>query len=318
MGAVNTLTRIVGTIRVIDEAVDWPSMSTIVGSQAARSMWADAAATTIQLGGGAANTTVLIRAAAAGTINVGENTVAQAVNVGSASGASATAVRSGSGGLTVTATGSTLGLAATGTNPITQTTNGLARSSVTGEGAQQWIGIATVSSPSVSAADEVKFFYDKTLQEVQFSKNTSAWATFGGQATITQINGNAGAITQGQVVYHTTAAGTVDLATAAADAPAARAFGVVVDASVAAAATGAIAIVGQQRILLFETGLTGTLANGNEVYLSATTPGSVTNVAPSATGQVIQTLGVIDGPVTGYPGSLLVNVIFTLGPKALA
>ena len=182
------------------------------------------------------------------------------------------------------------------------------------DGAGGIVSLGGRAAPALAPATQARIFCDGT--QLLSSVNGGAYATLGGgQSTVDQINGNGSAITQGQVVYHTTAAGTVDLATAAADAPAARAFGVVVDASVDSTATGAIAIVGQRRILLFEAGLT--LANGEEAYLSATTPGSVTNVAPSTTGQVIQTLGVIDGPVTGYPGSLLVNVIFTLGPKAV-
>jgi len=172
------------------------------------------------------------------------------------------------------------------------------------------------TAPAVSPAAQARIFCDGT--QLLSSVNGGPYAALAGQSTVSQINGNGSTITEGQVVYHTTTAGTVALATAAADAPAARAFGVVVDTSILNTASGSIALVGQRRILRFEPSLT--LVNGNEIYLSATTPGSVTNVAPATTGQVIQTLGVIDDSsayVSG-PGPYLAYVIFTLGPKAVA
>ena len=74
MASVPVLTRVQDkpTVRQIVEASDWPSMSTIVGSQAARSMWADAAATSADLVTGANVATVnLATGAAAATINFG-------------------------------------------------------------------------------------------------------------------------------------------------------------------------------------------------------------------------------------------------------
>lgn len=74
MPSVPVLTRVTGkpTIRLIDEAADSPSVSSVVGSQAARSLWADATVTSASLLTGTALTTLnLATGAAVTTINVG-------------------------------------------------------------------------------------------------------------------------------------------------------------------------------------------------------------------------------------------------------
>ena len=98
MGAVNTLTRVSGksTIRLINEAVDSPSMSSIVGSQATRTMWADAVANTIQLGGGtkpggsnASGCSVMVNGGTADGTGVGGPVMINGGNSADAVGASA-------------------------------------------------------------------------------------------------------------------------------------------------------------------------------------------------------------------------------------
>lgn len=51
--------------------------------------------------------------------------------------------------------------------------------------------------------------------------------------------------------------------------------------------------------LLFDTGLT--LLSGNEIYLSPTTAGRVTNVRPSTINQTIVSIGILED-ITGYGG----------------
>jgi len=486
MASVNTLTRTAGLIRVINEATDSPSMSSVVGSQVTRSLWADAVATTLTFGGGASHTATNLRisgstklalsatqvsitnadltcaGAGATSERFGAGALAgglsgsafgngasaggtQSTAVGSAAsagGGSATAVGQGAGaaglsatavgggasaaftqstalgvnalcgstnatalgansqaGLSTTAVGSgavapattfavVVGTSATAsftssivlgagaadtaanqfvagsdTAPITTVVIGRGPTSATPSALVTWratdataASAAAGSSLTVRAgngdgvgANGVLTLTDGsggtggggmtltalggsvTLNQTGSTALSGFTATsivgalnelVGGsaQSTISQINDNAGTISLGQVVYHTTTTGRVDLATAAADNAAARAWGVVTSATIATTVAGSVAIVGQRRALKFEASLTLTV--GDEIYLSATTAGSVTNVAPATSGQVIQTLGVIDDlTVAGntYNGgaNLLAFVIFTLGPKAV-
>lgn len=142
-------------------------------------------------------------------------------------------------------------------------------------------------------------------------------AFYGGGTVLSFTNGNASPITRGQAVYLTAAADTVDLATAASDAAAARAVALVKEQSIASGSAGSFAGPGEKALARLEPGLV--LGNGDELYLSATTPGSLTTVAPSAAGQVIQTMGWIsDASAYDGAGNLLATIMFVLGPKAVA
>ena len=73
MAAVPVLTRVTDkpTIRVIDEATDSPSMSSVVGSETTRSLWADATVTTANLLTGSAVTTINLGTGTNPTISLG-------------------------------------------------------------------------------------------------------------------------------------------------------------------------------------------------------------------------------------------------------
>jgi hypothetical protein len=126
-------------------------------------------------------------------------------------------------------------------------------------------------------------------------------------------NGNASPITQGQVVY-ISGNDEVDLATATADNGLARVIGFVKDASISSAATGAIHTAGAV-IAKLVTSLT---VNPNDEIFLSTTPGSCTNVAPTAVGNIRQSLGFIKNVLT-YDGSgdLLVELQLVIGSKAV-
>jgi hypothetical protein len=72
------------------------------------------------------------------------------------------------------------------------------------------------AAPSVSGSGEGRVYFDSGSNQFKFSENGSAYAVLSaGGTTGTFTNANVGTITQGQVVYHTTATATVDLASAA-------------------------------------------------------------------------------------------------------
>jgi hypothetical protein len=136
-----------------------------------------------------------------------------------------------------------------------------------------------------------------------------------GDRTFPLVNGNAGAITQGQAVYLAgPAANTVDLASAAADNALARLMALVFDAAIAPAASGTFVYDGPA-VGRFAPALV--LAVGNEVFLSATVPGSLTNVAPAGAGQVPLYCGTIKNLLTyNGVGDLLAELMLeTAGPK---
>ena len=152
------------------------------------------------------------------------------------------------------------------------------------------------------------------------SWNGSAWvpATPSGSSNgiqLSYMNVNGSGITIGQVVSHSTATSrAVVLATATADNGLARVIGIVSDASIANNATGNIIVEGRSTAR-FLAGLT--LTRNDEVFLS-TTPGSVTNIAPSGLGNVIQSLGVITDPLTyDGVGDLLAEIQVIRGAKAV-
>jgi len=145
------------------------------------------------------------------------------------------------------------------------------------------------------------------LNELANSGVTTLFATY--------TNGNGATITEGQAVY-ISAANTVDLATATADAAAARVIGFVDPiAGIAAAASGDIGTAGVETVKLVGS---LTLSVGDELFLS-TTAGSCTNVAPATTGNVIQTIGYLKDTLTYDGGAdLLVQAQLVNGPKAIA
>lgn len=140
----------------------------------------------------------------------------------------------------------------------------------------------------------------------------AALSTAANQTSYT--NANASPITQGQACY-VSAAGAVDLATAAvATALAAEVHCFVADASIAAAAAGNLQLVGTRHVARLEGGLT--VNAGDRLYLSATTPGSLTNVAPSALGTARIYMGVIVDTLTYDGGAdLLVEIQSQRGNK---
>lgn len=129
----------------------------------------------------------------------------------------------------------------------------------------------------------------------------------------TYTNGEATAITRGQLVYVSTT-DTVMLADASSNNDEARAVGAVVNNSVAASGSAIIGSHGLFRVR-FESGLT--LTAGQEIFLSASTAGSATNVSPSASGNIIQSLGTLKN-LLSYDGSsnLLAEVQLIPGTKS--
>lgn len=98
-------------------------------------------------------------------------------------------------------------------------------------------------------------------------------------------NGNAGAITQGQVVYYNGTADKVDLAKAD-SITTARAIGVVYDASIASGASGNILVGG-----LCPGALSAATA-GTVYYLSDATAGLLTTTAPTTGGHAVEKMGI--------------------------
>lgn len=164
---------------------------------------------------------------------------------------------------------------------------------------------ASVAGPALTTTAQTII---EAINEI--NGNANAGTT---QRTVT--NSNAGAITVGQVLYFDGAgAGTVDLATAATNSAASRGYYFVSDASIASAATGTANTGGTTQVRL-ETGLT--ISEGDILFLSASTPGSATNVAPSGTGNIVQVIGQISDVQT-YDGAtdLLVEAEIVIGNRA--
>lgn len=111
----------------------------------------------------------------------------------------------------------------------------------------------------------------------------------------------ASSLALGDAVY-ISAADTVDLASAASDSAASRFLGTA-SAAISATATGTILTEGVVSAR-FEASLS--LTAGDEVYLSAATPGRFTNVAPSAAGNIELLVGYIKN-VSTYDGASLFN-----------
>lgn len=128
---------------------------------------------------------------------------------------------------------------------------------------------------------------DGTIQQLQAGDIVDVGAA---KQVFSATNGNAGAITIGQAVY-INGASSVDLADASADSTA-KALGIVYDASVA---TGAPAVAITDGVLVSAdwTGATGsaTLTAGSSYFLSDSTPGMLTDVAPTVAGSSIVRIG---------------------------
>lgn len=106
---------------------------------------------------------------------------------------------------------------------------------------------------------------------------------------ITATNGEATTLTAGEIVRVDPGVPNQVVRASAAAAPVAGGIGVVV-ADILPAVAGSIATVdGVLVIAQFETGLT--LVEGDQVYLSPTTPGALTNEQPLTPGEVIQEFG---------------------------
>jgi hypothetical protein len=161
-----------------------------------------------------------------------------------------------------------------------------------------------------------------TLYVKESGVGAFGWVAPGGGGIPSEVanlftNGEAAPITNGQAVHcSTAAANTVLLASAAADAAAARVIGFVRSPGpIAAAGIGYIRTdgVGTARLA---PGLVLTV--GDELFLSATVPGSCTNVAPAVSGQVVKTVGYLKDPLTyDGVGDLLVQLQIERGPKAV-
>lgn len=127
----------------------------------------------------------------------------------------------------------------------------------------------------------------------QLQAGDSLDATVSEVDVVTRVNGNAGALAIGQVVY-ASASGQVDKARANALATV-EAFGLVKDASIAAGQPGSIqtdgvlvATTGQWDNV---TGQTGGLTPGAVYFLSAATAGNLTTTAPTAVGEFVVRIG---------------------------
>lgn len=109
----------------------------------------------------------------------------------------------------------------------------------------------------------------------------------------TRTNSNAGAIVIGQPVYSDGAA-SVDLAQANAQGTI-RVSGLVADSSIAAAASGSILVDGVLTATTTEwdavTGETGGLTTNADYFLDASSPGALTQTAPTTTGEFVVRVG---------------------------
>jgi hypothetical protein len=125
-------------------------------------------------------------------------------------------------------------------------------------------------------------------------------------------NGEVSAITEGQIVY-ISANDTVKLTDASSLTVAANFIGAVGESSIAASSSGSIEYEGVINVK-FELSLA--LSAGDEVFLSGSTPGSATNVKPSGSGNVVQSIGQIKDVGT-YDGSsnLLAEVHLVRGSQ---
>lgn len=110
---------------------------------------------------------------------------------------------------------------------------------------------------------------------------------------VSVVNSDAGALVGGNVVY-VSGPGEVTAAQAD-DATEARVLGLVMDASVIAEAPATVQVSGvfTQSTTLWDAvaGTTGGLTPGAYYYLSAATPGELTETAPSTEGQYVVTVG---------------------------
>lgn len=132
--------------------------------------------------------------------------------------------------------------------------------------------------------------------------------------TITKVAANT--IGANQVAY-LTATGEIDLAQANSLSTSQSTIGVA-PTQIISTNPGLIQLVGEIAIE-FDGGLT--LDENDPVYLSATTAGRATNVAPSTSGQVVKFLGIVTNAVTytGTAGDLATVLIGLLGelPEAI-
>jgi hypothetical protein len=140
-----------------------------------------------------------------------------------------------------------------------------------------------------------------------------------GSSSITYIsndytNGEAGSITEGQLVYISTT-DTVKLASAASNNSLAKMVGVVGVTSIATSSSDTIRSEGVTNVK-FELSLA--LSAGDEIFLSASTAGSATNIKPSGSGNVIKSIGSIKDLGT-YDGNtnLLAEAHLIPGPPEI-
>lgn len=131
---------------------------------------------------------------------------------------------------------------------------------------------------------------------------------------ITYTNGEATSITRGQLVY-ISSTDTIMLSDASADDDEADVVGVVVNTSPVTA--GSAAIIGSSGVFTvrFESGLT--LSAGQEIFLSASTSGSATNVRPSSSVNIVQSIGTLKDTLSyNGVGNLFAQVHLIAGTKA--
>lgn len=99
-----------------------------------------------------------------------------------------------------------LDLAAIGTTGVVNIATGaaaLVRLTVGSDGGIKWIGIATVSAPATSGANNGTIYYDKTLQQFMASTNNGAYAALGG-------GGLTGTLVSGRVPFANGASSLTD------------------------------------------------------------------------------------------------------------
>lgn len=176
----------------------------------------------------------------------------------------------------------------------------------------------TARSSSITLNDASNTTIDSSITETSLIGILNSLRT-GGIVQLQNIsddytNGEGVAITEGQVT-RISADDTVMLSVATTDTAAADYIGVVADSSIASAASGTINTLGVANVR-FETGLS--LGAGNEVFISATTSGSATNVRPTTSGNIAQSIGFIRD-ATAYNGvtNLLAEVDLVRGAKAV-
>lgn len=296
--------------------------------------WADVKLKNLALAGTAITADAgLTVSATAAALNL-QTTTSGAINLTSAGALVATSSGTSSwtntsGNLTIaTATSGTLGL-----NSAAAISSTAATTAAFSAGTTMSVSGTTATTVTATGATADLTFHGRGQS---YTFNDASNITFSGGITATSIvgainqvyagsgsattvanmytNNTGSTIVLGSAVYITTTASNIDKSTATSDAAAAQFIGLV-KADIPDTTTGVIISEGVANAT-FEASLT--LVNGNEVFLSASTAGYLTNVAPSATGKVVLSVGFLKD-VSAYTGAAgdLASVQLVRGSKSV-